>query len=515
MSEHHSTVRAVAYYRASTLLQEKSIPQQREWAHERCKAEGINLVAEFQDEGISGNKTRKRCGFLEMLKFCQSQGDVVAVVCWEASRFSRADGHETGYYIWQFRQAGVCRMLTHEGWTDWEHGTQRLIQGITQELANHEPLLIHSARVIRGQVANVRGGGQNGGAAAYGLEKAVLNERGQVQRYLARCEKASLPQGWKTVRVPSRNRQEVDTVRWLFEQVDRTDASLRGLASELNARGVPSPRGGRWETNTVRNILKKAAYKGDYLWGEHCDGDYNRVFEGEIRAVRPGLPGHVNRQPLAQPGAIEPIVSAELWDRVQRKLLARKQDRRKPRSAGFALTGLLHCGHCGARMHGDGNKPNPRKGHYYYRRYICRSHVVQGPSVCNHYSIREDKLLPFLIRKLQDLCFAPQRLDRLRATLRERWQARREGQGGRLEAIKGQLAGIEGDIAQGRANLLRTRDDGVFRELSAALSELVARKGQLEGEAAALEQAGAARGPNVEDVVGRAIKRLKEHGPLL
>ena len=35
--------------------------------------------------------------------------------------------------------------------------------------------------------------------------------------------------------------------------------SLRGLAIALNARGVPTARGGRWQVSTVRNLLRRVA----------------------------------------------------------------------------------------------------------------------------------------------------------------------------------------------------------------------------------------------------------------
>ncbi len=35
--------------------------------------------------------------------------------------------------------------------------------------------------------------------------------------------------------------------------------SLREIAAALNARGIATARGGKWEATTVRNILKRAA----------------------------------------------------------------------------------------------------------------------------------------------------------------------------------------------------------------------------------------------------------------
>lgn len=33
--------------------------------------------------------------------------------------------------------------------------------------------------------------------------------------------------------------------------------SLRGIAAALNARGVPTARGGRWQVSNVRNVLRR------------------------------------------------------------------------------------------------------------------------------------------------------------------------------------------------------------------------------------------------------------------
>ena len=33
--------------------------------------------------------------------------------------------------------------------------------------------------------------------------------------------------------------------------------SLRGLACAMNARGIPTARGGRWQVSNVRNVLRR------------------------------------------------------------------------------------------------------------------------------------------------------------------------------------------------------------------------------------------------------------------
>jgi hypothetical protein len=62
--------------------------------------------------------------------------------------------------------------------------------------------------------------------------------------------------------VPSANRQEVKTVRWLFQTYVETDRSARSLVIGLNKRGVPAPNGGERDFSHIKNILKHPVYIG-------------------------------------------------------------------------------------------------------------------------------------------------------------------------------------------------------------------------------------------------------------
>jgi DNA invertase Pin-like site-specific DNA recombinase len=45
----------------------------------------------------------------------------------------------------------------------------------------------------------------------------------------------------------------------IIAEIQRSGATtLRAIAEALNARGVPTPRGGRWHAMTVRNVLTRA-----------------------------------------------------------------------------------------------------------------------------------------------------------------------------------------------------------------------------------------------------------------
>jgi DNA invertase Pin-like site-specific DNA recombinase len=51
-----------------------------------------------------------------------------------------------------------------------------------------------------------------------------------------------------------RVRPQINAIR-----CERPGIDLRGLAAELNARNVPTARGGGWHSTTVRNVLRRAA----------------------------------------------------------------------------------------------------------------------------------------------------------------------------------------------------------------------------------------------------------------
>ena len=60
--------------------------------------------------------TRTTFDFRRMLDFCRQEAEagrpVDVIACWDTKRFSRADSHETGWFLWELRKTGVRWMLT-------------------------------------------------------------------------------------------------------------------------------------------------------------------------------------------------------------------------------------------------------------------------------------------------------------------------------------------------------------------------------------------------------------------
>src|SRR5262249_39945830 len=154
------------------------------------------------------------------------------------------DSNETGHYIWELRQAGVYRLFTYERWYDFRREEDRAIFNLVQDFTNNKYLRDHALRVLRGKKDNAQAGYSNGGGLAYATERLLVKERNEPVRRVRKGEKIEKPKNWRYVRVPAADperQQEVDTVKWLFHEFAYNDVSARGLARQLNERGVLGP----------------------------------------------------------------------------------------------------------------------------------------------------------------------------------------------------------------------------------------------------------------------------------
>jgi DNA invertase Pin-like site-specific DNA recombinase len=518
---------AVVYYRMSKDQQDKSIPQQEAWAHAKCKVEGVSIEREFRDEGISGDKTSKRDGFREMLRFCQTRHrerrPIKAVVCYSASRFSRADSQETAAYIWQFRQAGTHRILTADRWMDWEKEEDRVMFNLIQDMTEHRYLIDLSRQITRGQADLAKAGYFVNGAIPYGFERVMVNEAGQPVRRVRRREQIECPRTWHFLLVPSANQEEIEAVRWMFHTYAYSEVSIHYLARQLNERGVPGPSSfskvnpglAKWSQHTVQGILTNPVYCGDYRWGYAARGRYHRLINGEIRPVSGRMPRMIRSDtPFFRRDNHEAIIDRATWDRVQEKIKARKVTKAHPRPRGYVLTGLVRCGHCGRPMQGSAGVRRIAGTTYSYRWYTCATEN-RVPGSCRRHSIREDKLLALLVRKLQEIYLAPERLQGLQTELRRQIESRRQTDPARIDRLTARIDALDKDIVQGRRRALQAKDEATFLQYDQQLQEWVDQKKRLERELDGVRHTQEVPLEKMREDVDKAIERLATLGEAL
>src|SRR3954463_6822025 len=123
----------------STAQQEASVPEQRAWAKRAAGPHGVEVLAEFQDDGIAGSEIEHRPGLMAMLAYCERQfaagSPLEALGAWGADRLSRADSIRTAAVIDRLMCAGVSRLLTQDGWVDFESDIDRLLFNIRQDMS--------------------------------------------------------------------------------------------------------------------------------------------------------------------------------------------------------------------------------------------------------------------------------------------------------------------------------------------------------------------------------------------
>ncbi|MCX6396060.1 MAG: recombinase family protein [Propionibacteriales bacterium] len=146
--------------------------------------------------------------------------------------------------------------------------------------------------------------------------------------------------------------------------IDRVLAGLspRVLAQEWNADGIRTTRGKNWTGKTVRQYLlnpRLAGYR-DYKGQPQFDAAGARVT-----------------------GTWEPLVSVDMFERLQEALVREERRTRIPRKGAlqYLLSGVARCGICGAVMYG--NSRGSESGLWYYVCSEANGHNLSasGPAV--------------------------------------------------------------------------------------------------------------------------------------
>ena len=114
---------------------------------------------------------------------------------------------------------------------------------------------------------------------------------------------------------------------------------MKEIRDWLNENGIKNPVGSAFTYNNVEHMLK------------------NRRYIGELKF-----------RDVVVPDAIPPIVSVELFDDVQEKMLKNKKaPARRKAEDDYLLTTKLHCGCCGALMFGESGTSRTGEVHRYYK----------------------------------------------------------------------------------------------------------------------------------------------------
>lgn len=338
--ESFNGLRAVTYTRVSTLEQKDtgfSIDEQKALLEEYAGREGIEIIKRYEDNESAKSTGRK--AFAEMLNFLAEQPDdgCKTILVEKTDRLLR----NLKDFI-EIEEAGVKLHFVKEGivLTPDSHSSERFIFGIKTLMAKQ-------------YVENLS-------------EEA---SKGMLGKAKAGHWPSVAPIGYLNGKVDGKNRIVLDPesatiIRRMFEMYATGNVSLREVTVAANEWGLRTPRTKqRLKMATIHRILMNEIYTGNFWW-----------------------------KGVLYKGSHKPIVSQDLFNRVQDTIKRRARFRSTTQKHEFPFRGLLACGRCGCAMTAE-----IQKQRYVY--YHCTGHKGK----CGEPWVREEVIADAYSEALEQL----------------------------------------------------------------------------------------------------------------
>ena len=340
-----------AYIRVSDERQDEYSPDsQLKKIRDYASKEGYIIPDEyvFYDDGISGRNVKKRDDFNKMIAMAKEKSHPFETIfVWKFSRFAR-NQEQAILYKNLLRKNNVSVLSVSEPIPDGHFGT--LIERIIEWMDEFYSINL-GAEVTRGMTEKASRGEPNC--------LPPIGYRMENKRWYPDEEYAPL-------------------VREIFERYADGEGS-RAIAVSLADRGILTKNGKRVDNRKIDYILHNPAYIGKVRWTP--DGS---------KAV--SRRQYDNENIMTVDGLHEPIISTELWNRVQERIKQIKASypkyAKKEQPISYMLKGLVRCSACGgtiamsATVSGK-NKTQTMQCCHYSKGSCTVSHSVTVPKVTN------------------------------------------------------------------------------------------------------------------------------------
>ena len=372
--------RVVIYLRVSTEEQATmggeaegySIPYQRDACLGKVRQLGGILAAEFVDAGESA-KSAHRPQLQKMLRELKAKRiDYVLVHKIDRLARNRADDVEINAAI---ARSGAKLISVAEPVDETPAG--KLLYNMMADVAQYHSDNL-AVEVLKGMDTKAKRGGTPYRAPLGYLNRKEFIDNARHSYVIIDEERAPL-------------------IRWAFEQYALGNWAIRQLVDALNAQGLRS------------RASRKLTAKPLTISGVHH------------MLRNPYYMGVVPYRGVYHEGKHEPLVSVELWLRVQDVLTAHHLAGEKERKHTHYLKGTIYCGECGARLIYTRNKGNG--GEYEY--YTCLSRRT-GRRPCTRKPMRLEKIEDGITRFYAAFRLRPERAELIRTGVLDELAADRE-----------------------------------------------------------------------------------------
>ena len=330
------TIKAVIYARYSSDSQrEESIEGQIRECTAFAEKNGITILRHYIDRAFSA-KTDNRPEFQNMIKD-SSKKLFDMVIVWKLDRFAR-NRYDSARYKATLKKNGVKVVSATEVISDGAEGI--ILESVLEGYAEYYSVDL-SEKIVRGMTENALKCKFNGGTRPIGY---IIDDERHFQ---------------------------IDplTAPFVLETFKRYDEgqTMTTIRDWLNAQGVKNTRGQPMSYNSVEHMLKNRRYIGEFQYRDVLVSD--------------GIP---------------PIVSQELFDRVQSKLEKNKKaPARHKAEDDYLLTTKLFCGYCGAYLCGESGTSRTGVVHHYYK---CVS-VKKKRKTCHKKTVKKQWIEDLVVRE--------------------------------------------------------------------------------------------------------------------
>src|SRR4051794_22254335 len=301
------TVRAAIYCRISHDRRGLGlgVARQRQDCTELADRHGWQITAVYVDNDVSAYSGKPRPQYAQLMQAVQA-GEVDVVVAWDPDRLHRSPA-ELEAFIAAVERAGVDVVTVQAGRWDLSTASGKLVARMLGNIARHES--DHKSERVRRALQQNAAAGRAHGRVPYGWTR----ERG--------------PDGAvREVVVP----EQAAVIRRIAAAL-LAGESLRSITAALNAEGVPSPMGRPWHKQMVRALVLRERNAG------------LRVHRGEV----------------VGDGAWEPILDRGRFEQLRAVLADPARKTSTGTAAAHLLSGIAHCGVCGAALRVAHNRRGP------------------------------------------------------------------------------------------------------------------------------------------------------------
>jgi len=429
-------MKTAIYARVSSERQDidLSITAQLKALRKYASLNGHIVTKEYVDEAESG-RSIDRPGFQNMIAAArQKVSPFEAILVWKLSRFAR-NREDSIIYKSLLRKHGVQVISINEPVEDTPSG--KLLEGIIEVIDEFYSANL-SQDVLRGLRENASRGFYNGGRPPYGYVRVKVKD-GATSR-------TKLEPDSKTAPIAQR----------IFREC-LAGKGLKAIARSLNADGISSRTGKKWGATSIEKILHNEAYTGTMVWGKRTKNP-SQVGNGTV------LLRTDNAWPVLVDRATFLQAQARLASRAPKVIHPREVD------SPYLLSGIMHCGVCGAAMVGQGS------GHRYHY-YMCSNARRKGREVCPSPTLPKDKVEGFIIDRIKSYILTEKNLEELvRLTNEELCQSCSENRE-RLEFIQAQIE----EMGSRLSKLYDAVETGEFKggELAPRIKALSQKKEEL------------------------------------